>query len=194
MKTTEVTLLLCAIVAFTGCSTKQLQTESKAAKPGEVTTPTSSPIIISDGSTHLRHKGSNSDFQIAPNGAGTFDQVTVNDSGHMVKAGECVKGVTTCPPAFTNNLVAPWTLDVLDSGGTKIMTISSADNVIVVANYFVGNVFTSADGSGDTNGSDIAQSDHTFSSATFTNGGGAHPVTIACTSSPCKLKINYYHN
>jgi hypothetical protein len=147
-----------------------------------------SPIVISDGSTHLRHKGSNGDFQIAPNGAGTFDQVTVNDSGYKVKTVDCV-GVTTCPPAFTNPLVTPWTLDVL-AGGTKIMTVSSADNMTVVTNFFVGNVFTSVDGSGDTNGSDVAQHDYSFSSATFTN-GGAQPVTLTCSSSPCKLKIHY---
>ena len=171
--------LLSIIVVLTGCQAAKQNPTGNDGKTGM-----DSPIVISDGSTHLRHKGSNGDFQIAPNGAGTFDQVTVNDSGYTVKTVDCV-GVTPCPSA----LVAPWTLDVL-AGGTKIMTVSSADNMIVVTNFFVGNVFTSIDSSGDTNGSDIAQHDDSFNSATFTN-GGALPVNLTCPSSPCKLKIHY---
>lgn len=169
------TPLLCLMAMLTGCTAKQ------------ATLGMDSPIHITDGSTHLRHKGTNSDFQIT--NYARAEQVIVYDPGYTVKNGEC-KGVQSCPPSFTNNLVAPWTLDVFD-GGNKIMTVSSADNATVVANFYAHYIDPEVDASGDTIGTDITQHDYTFKSAVFTNGGGGSPASIVCNSSPCKLKIHY---
>jgi hypothetical protein len=197
MKTTLL-LCLCLVVALTGCTSK---TQSTGATEPTATSQTQikkmdSPIIISDGSTRLKHKGANGDFQITYNAS---EQVTVNDSGYSVGAGECTKGVTSCPPSFMMQLVAGWTLDVFDAGGTKIMTVSSQDNVVVATNFYGHSIDPEHDGSdgggdtNDTNGTEIIQHDFKFKSASFTNGGGAAAVPITCTSSPCKLKIQYSH-
>src|SRR5271170_6265994 len=96
----KITLLLCLIVVLAGCSAFQStapkgQTGAAVATPETKTTGMDSPIIVSDGSTHLKHKGSNDDFRIDP--SGSFDVATVKDSGYSVTWGECWKGVTTCP-------------------------------------------------------------------------------------------------
>jgi len=53
----KLALLLCLIAMLTGCAT-----QTQDDKKGKQDAPTA--IIISDGSTHLRHKGVNADFQI----------------------------------------------------------------------------------------------------------------------------------
>jgi hypothetical protein len=175
----KIALLLSLIVVLTGCPAPRQNGDNKHGMD--------SPIIISDGSTRLRHKGSNADFQIANNSG--VDQVIVYDQGYMVNTVDCI-GVTTCPSAFTNPLVAPWTMDVFDANSVKIMTISSADNMTVTINFYAHYIDPEPDVSGDTTGTDIIQHDYKFKSASFTN-GGAQSVPINCSSSPCKLKIHY---
>jgi hypothetical protein len=177
-------LPLCLIVALAGCS----QEKEPGVKPvGSM----DSPIIISDGSTHLKHKGSGSDFQITYNGS--TDPVIVNDTGYMVGKGQCVSGVSNCPSSFTKQLVAAWTLDVYDedNGNNKTMTVGSPDNKMILTYYYGNPIDPKADKSGDTAGTDLVQHDWDFDYAVFTNGDGSAPVTITCTSTPCKLKIHY---
>jgi hypothetical protein len=149
-----------------------------------------SPIVVSDGaSTHLRHKGSGSDFQVTNDGVNAH--VMVNDPGFTVTKGECV-GVVKCPASFMNGPLAGWSLDVVDGSGNDILTMTS-QNVSIVVDFHGNKVDLKPDGSGDTAGTDIGQHDFTFASATFTNGSGANPETITCNAKPCKLKI-HYHN
>jgi len=180
----KLALLLCLIAMLTGCAT-QTQDDKKGKQDG-----TDQPIIISDGSTHLRHKGVNADFQIAYNGS--TDPVIVNDPGFAVGKGDCV-GVTTCPTDFMKQLVKGWSVNVFDATSVKIMTVSSLDNVVVNTIFYGHYIDPEPDKSGDTPGTDLTQHDFVFNSASFTNGGGATAVTITCASSPCKLKI-HYHN
>lgn len=171
----KITALLCVIVVLTGCpATNQVGTKGM-----------DSPIIISDGSTHLRHKGSDSDFQITNNG------VIVNDSGYTATILEC-KGAATCPGGSAISLVKGWTMDVFDVNSVKILTINSTDNVKVVANFYAHPIDTQRDASGDTQGSDITQHDYTFKSASFSNGDGT-TAAISCAASHCKLRITYHN-
>jgi hypothetical protein len=196
----KTTLLLCLVVALTGCSTP-----NPSATPAPGSGPfkaMDSPIIISDGSTHLRHKGANADFQITDSGA--FVEAIVNDAGFQVGKGESVKGVlaAVCPADFQKPLVQGWKMQVFDNSNTLVMTLTTSNSPSpeVDTTFSVSNVFTSADGSGDTAtnagpGSDVgtAPNVNNFTSAIFTNGGGGSPETITCNSSPCKLKIRYNH-
>jgi len=171
-------LPLSLIVVLAGC-TKSEQSESKKGPVNGM----DSPIIISDGSSHLKHKGTGSDFQI------TGNNVTVSDPTFKVGAGECWKGISSCPPSFMA-LATPWSLDIYDSNGVKIMTTSSTDNVTVTTTFYDNPIIPAKDASGDTNGTDLKQKDYTFQNAMFTTGGSS-PVAITCTSSPCKLRIHY---
>jgi hypothetical protein len=170
-------LPLCLIVVLAGCTSTETP-----AKKGPVNG-MDSPIIISDGaSSHLKHKGTGADFQI------TGTSVTVSDPGFKVGAGECWKGISSCPPSFMA-LATPWNLDIYDSGGVKIMTTSSSDNMTVTTTFYDNPISPAKDG-GDTNGTDLKQKDYTFQNAMYSTGGGT-PVPITCTSTPCKLRIHY---
>jgi hypothetical protein len=181
----KLTLLLGALVVLSGCTNSSIY-QKDSGKAGM-----DSPIIISDGaSTHLRHRGSNSDFQISYNGS--FDQVTVNDPGFSATLLAC-KGSAVCP-AGDITLIAGWTMDILDAGSIRIMTISSKDNLSVVTNFYANYIDPKADASGDTPGTDITQHDYTFKTASFTNGDGSKAsITCPISAMPCKLRIKYHN-
>jgi hypothetical protein len=189
----KLTLLLCAITVFTGCSNHAQP--GPARNPGVVNTPTNSPIIIADGSTHLRHKGTNNDFHIV-NDSG-LPHIIVSDPGYTATTLQCNSGVT-CPNSNTPiPLTAGWTMDVFDvdseNSGTpiKILTISSADNMRIVTKFHRNTIDPENDSV--TTGTDIISGNLTFRSATFTNGGGAAAIQLTCASSPCNMQINYTH-
>jgi hypothetical protein len=176
-------LPLCLIVVLAGCSV----TRKSEKKPlGSM----DSPIIISDGSTHLKHKGSVSDFQITYNGSN--DPVIVSDPGFTVKKGECVAGVSNCASSFMKQLVAGWTLDIYDQDnfGNKTMTVGSPDNKVILT-YYYGNPVDPQPDKNETVGTDLIQHDLDFDYAVFTNGDGSAPVTMNCPGTTCKLKIHY---
>ena len=55
----KIAFLLCLIILLTGCPKRDVRRLKFA---------NDSPIIISDGSTHLRRKGANADLQISDDG------------------------------------------------------------------------------------------------------------------------------
>jgi len=195
----KTTLLLCLVVALAGCSGN---TQSTAAAQPAISKPVvkmDSPIIISDGSTRLKHKdksGANSDFKITYNTSLSMEQMIVNDSLYTVGMGKCLN-VISCPSSFTSQLVKGWTLDVRDANNADIMTVGSTDNMIVTIDFhgnFIDPKPDGSDGGNDTNdttGTEIIQHGLKFKSALFTNGDGT-TATITCSSSPCKLSIDYH--
>ena len=200
----KITLLLSLAVVLASCSTPAPGPQTAQNKK-PIAVPMDSPIIVSDGSTHLRHRGSVRDFQITTSGS-NFEAI-VNDSGGTVGKGECANVGTTCPSDFQNVLVAPWTLKVYDSNSNLVMTItpsktSTSEVDAIINGTNVSNVYASGDNSGDSKdpnsaavGGDISTPYNTnnFSFAKFTNGSsGSKEETITCASSPgCKLKIHY---
>lgn len=150
-----------------------------------------SPIVVSDGSTHLRHKGAAKDFSIA-GGATTVTATVINATATTLN---CNKNAN-CPGAPYN--LSNWSLTVYDSGGFAIMTVKpgAAANTID-AIFQSASVDDSKDGSSDTQGSDVSVST-AFASAGLYNNGSTTPIPLTCTSNPtgnsstyCKLKIDY---
>ncbi len=195
----KIILVLCGLGLLLGCNnntnnktTAQVDTEGK--QDG-----LDSPIIISDGSplTYLKHKGgTGKDFHVVNNG--TSLTVTIADAGFTATKLKCVVGFGPgCADGTTTVLSYPWEIDAFDgpSGtGYRTLQIVPSDNTStkVVTNVFATDVDTLVDASGDTNGTALAQPEHQFKSAKFTNGGVLQPV-LNCPSSPCKLRI-VYHN
>jgi hypothetical protein len=179
---TKAALVLCAIIMLTGCPSDQAP--QSTTSPGK-----------EKGTAGIRGKGgSGKDFHIVDKGG--FLQVTVYDAGFSVIQLDCLKNAA-CPSNKSIPLIAGWTMDVIGTNNgtgtpTKVMTISSADNLTIVSNYFVSDVDTAADGSNDTNtGTDLIQSEYTLASANLTN-GDKESYTVTCKSS-CKLRIVYHH-
>jgi len=193
----KITFLLSAIIVFTGCTAKRGQPQPNSGKPGAVGTPVNSPIIISDGSTHIRHKGmSNGDFHIV-NDSGA-PHIVVDDSGYSATTLECVMGVA-CPNNAAITLVGGWTMDIFaldseDSNTTiKILTIKSADNSRIVLAFHRNPIDPEYDAM--LGGTDIIENNLTFKSATLTNGGATIQFSCptATTTPSCEIRINYVH-
>ena len=164
------TFVSCALVALTLCSIGL-----------HVYAQTDSPIVVSDGSTHLRHSPA---FQTAGSTA------TVNEAGRHVSNLTCA-GRINCGSSPIE-LKPGWSLDVFDAanaGGNRILTLNSANNTLVSARFT--NPFTQGpDTSGDTaNGADLGRGEM-FTSARLSNGGA--PMVLNCTGhNGCKIFIHY---
>lgn len=163
-------LPICAFAALVFCSFESV-----------VLAQSDSPIIVSDGSTHLRH---------SPNFQTSGTTATVNESGRHVTNLTCA-GPMSC--AGSRIALSPgWRLEVFDAAnarGNRIVTLTSANNTQVSATF--ANAFTQGhDTSGDTpNGVDLGRSE-TFNSARLTNGGA--PTVLSCNGhSGCKILIHY---
>jgi hypothetical protein len=189
----KITLFSCCLLAaLAGCSSTANDEQIGKAKKTITVQGMDSPIIVTDGSTHLKHKGSTADFQITTNNGSTV--ATVKDSGFTAQNIECVIGITSCPTAFSN-LVAGWSLNVNDGNSTLIATIMSpagTNNNEVDANFIANsvNLLKNTSDTPNSDGTDIVQPTLKFASAAFTNGNGA-TATVTCATSPCKLKIHY---
>jgi len=166
------TFVPCALIALTLCSIGS-----------HVYAQADSPIVVSDGSTHLRHSPT---FQTAGKTA------IVNEAGRHVTNLTCA-GPINCGSSPIP-LKPGWVLDVFDAanaGGNRILTLTSANDVLVSATFT--NSFTQGpDTSGDTtNGTDLGRSEM-FTSARLTNGGA--PMVLNCTGhTGCKIFIHYEH-
>jgi hypothetical protein len=166
------TFVPCALAALTLCSIG-LHVYAQA----------DSPIVVSDGSTHLRH---------SPNFQTSGTTATVNESGRHVTTLTCT-GPINCGSSPVS-LKPGWSLDVFDAAnarGNRILTLTSANNALVSATFT--NSFTQGpDTSGDTtNGTDLGRGEM-FTSARLTNGGG--PTVLNCTGhTGCKILIHYEH-
>jgi hypothetical protein len=124
--TMRITLLLCMIALLTGCPKPQsspppIEAEkAPAAAPPHPPTKASppeagmdSPIIISDGSTHLRYKTFQTD---------SGDSIFIQDSGYFAFTLTCAKDVSGCvvngkPISMVATPNNSWTLDVLHADG-----------------------------------------------------------------------------
>jgi hypothetical protein len=176
----KMTLVLCALVALTSC-----QSPTTNIKPLDG----DSPIIVSDSSAHLKHKGPSQDFQVSNNGSALVAKVA---DGYKVSTLECWKGFSGCP---SGSLTAGWTLmgyDGHSGSGNLIFTMTSADNMTIGTTFVAGvtDLDSKIDMSGDTNkGTDLIESALTLVSAVLNNNGST--TTLDCPSTPCKLRIHY---
>jgi hypothetical protein len=127
-----------------------------------------SPIIISDGSTHLRHPK----FHQTNNGV-----IYIND-GTAATTLTCKSYCTITTGSSTStstSLAPPWQLDVFDSSNTKIVTLTTQDSITISANFYANTV----DITDDTTHAetltyaDINQGSLKFNKAILTNGGGS---------------------
>jgi hypothetical protein len=138
----------------------------------------------------LRYGGP-SGYQVA-NDSG-IPHVIVQESGYTATTLECVSGVS-CPTNKPIPLVAGWKLDVFDvdtddGSPIRVLTVKSGNNKRIVTALHKNVIDPEFDSL--TGGIDLIQGSLTFKSATFTNGGSSSPVTLACSSSPCRIQVHY---
>jgi hypothetical protein len=174
----KTSLALCAIAVYTGCPGGKQRI--KVAD---------SPIIVSDGTTHLKHKGAAKDFDSVVQNSNTID-VTV--SSFKVDKLECSIGFSGCKVANPIPLTSPWTLDVFhgtDHLGYKILTIKSMDNQSVTGTIYARSYTQQNDAANDEakGGTDLVEADHIPQSAALTMSG--QTTYFTCPQKPCSLKI-----
>ncbi len=192
----KLTLPICLLFVFTGCTTQSPpanQAESPA-KAGSNKNSMDSPIVVSDGSTHLRHQGKSPrhDFDLGADGNGhvqaslQMPSTSLDLFCHSGNFTSCTNMTALAP------LVAGWQVVILDAGGSPIVTIASADNVTVTST-FISALHVDEDSSGDTSGGTEFTHDNTFKSFTLTNGtGGTGNGTYTCNDTgKCKIKIRF---
>jgi hypothetical protein len=179
----KITLLLCLLVALTGCT----------RKIGTTTNPsTDSPIIISDGSTRIHHRS----LQESGN------KVTANDAGYHPLYLECPKNKGFA--CDNTSLYSGWQVTVFDSGNNTIATVYSPDGNEVDAtfNYNINPVQIDFDLENFL-GKVVATNEKTRTIQSFTlvngtggsslppTGSGSPPLACANTNGPCRIKIHY---
>jgi hypothetical protein len=192
------TILLCLTVLLTSCSQTQTSTPNPAAVPGHINS-MDSPIIISDGSAHIRHTGKgNGDFQISASSNSV--QVVANDATSRINkivCGSAITLTTTCPPAFASAPPPPWTITLFaDKGMTQtVMSITTTDNIAFTSSW-PGSVSVLPDTSGDTTGGSDVNAATPFLYGSYMPKSGS-TVSFNCggdNSRNCKLALCYPGN
>ena len=155
-----------------------------------------SPIIISDNSTDLKHKGAAKDFDIKD--AGSTIVATVNDNLTVTEL-ECSPNFSGCTqtcqfdPSKKNciTLQKGWIITTFNATGNPVLVVTSADNHTVTGTYNTTEISAQVDtgNASDTGGGTaLIDSADAFLSATLANPSS---TTLTCSGTPCKLKIHY---
>ncbi len=206
------TLAVCAITLLTSCGRQE--PEFNLARIKVLEPSGDSPIVVSDGSTHFRHRGSAKDLVLSGNGNSVTATVTsvTTPTLSCSKLVNCPQDPTdphpnTTPPYSLNN----WRLVLYDSADFPIMTIQPGAVANTIDAIFSSpSVEAREDTTGDSHvaagsGTEIslgtlAAADgtpgtNTFRTASLYNNGAANPITLTCNSNPptthCKLRIDY---
>jgi hypothetical protein len=194
----KTTVVVCCLIVLAGCG-KEAGDGSTSAKPvvkGDGTM--DSPIIISDGSTHLRHKAGtsnshNPDFTtISPKIFAVVAASTASVSSIEFVTG----GGWTCS---IQNPVMPWTLTVYsDAGTTKTLTLSSPNSpsTTIATGVFSNAVMSSIDNTDTSGGTSLDDTTSNIKQVSYTPSGGGS-TTFTCSNPghhSCVVKLHYGGN
>jgi hypothetical protein len=216
----KITLLLCTIAMFSGCQSNQSDSQAPSTlkkdqaaspavkKPGSdyriLDASMDSPIIISDGSTHVHYAR----FQMQNDTAIPHVFVEEKNGANTATARQvaCIKNIVntdTGVPCATFNLVAPWSLEISgsDKENSKINILKLSDgksNTRVLANFHRNLIDPEPETTfaGAHSGYiDLGVGNLPFETAVLVINSGA-PTHLACSHAtsalPCELDILYY--
>ncbi len=166
---------LCALAVLAGCNKEQTPKDLQPIKLEA----NDSPIIISDGSTHLQHSGKKHNFALSTSGGNIVATIDGTSSTWNLSC----SGFNACP---SGSLPAEWQIIILDSSGNTLITLDPSGSQ-VKATFAVGGgatlVINQSNGKGPTGGTDIT---HSATLSKFTLNG----TTYNCTSpGNCVLNI-----
>lgn len=162
---------LCAFAVLAGCNNQQSSEPTKAPQPIREFEGNDSPIIISDGSTHLQHSGKKHNFQLSTSGGNIVATIDGTSSTWNLSC----SGFNACP---SGSLPSGWQIVVQDSISNPLITLAPSGSQ-VNATFTVARGATidinPSNSKGPTGGTDIT---HSSTLAKFTVNG----TTYNCTS------------
>lgn len=182
---------LSAALILASCSSPGLKEPSK--KVG-IQQGMDSPITVSDGSTYLRHPAFTIKNEQNSDDSNNYEiAIHVNDSGFMAYKIRCLTG---CSAPNPTPLTGSWKVELWDNvnapaSGTKYGVIKPVSGPDVKVHFFNNPVQVVPDGT-DPGQTDVVEGNNTLKAALlYNNGATSSPTPFVCSSSPCKIRINY---